>query len=136
MIPALPPRTLQAIRSTRLLSQLVAPKITEVRELSRSSKLFRFWMSVPAPPGGLNSRVPLLLPAPRCAHSAKMPSADQVPVNNTHSTMRWHKWVVLVAGSTGSALGAVGPPNLHITSVSRRDLVTAQVRRVVCNVRP
>jgi hypothetical protein len=26
MIPALPPRTLQAIRSTRLLSQLVAPK--------------------------------------------------------------------------------------------------------------
>jgi hypothetical protein len=25
-----------------------------------------------------------------------MPSADQVPVNSTHSTMRWHKWVVLI----------------------------------------
>src|ERR1700741_3394829 len=29
--------------------------------------------------------------------------------------MRWHKWVVLTAGSTGSALRAVRPPNLHIT---------------------
>jgi hypothetical protein len=29
--------------------------------------------------------------------------------------MRWHKWVVLIAGSTGSALRAVCPPNLHIT---------------------
>src|SRR5450759_417258 len=44
-----------------------------------------------------------------------MPSADQVPVNNPHSTMRWHKWVFLIAGSTGSALRAVRPPNLHIT---------------------
>src|SRR5438270_7148649 len=52
-----------------------------------------------------------------------MPSADQVPVNNTHSTMRWHKWVVLTAGSTGSALRAVRPPNLHITPDARRDLV-------------
>jgi hypothetical protein len=43
-----------------------------------------------------------------------MPSADQVPVNNPLSTMRWHKWVVLIAGSTGSALRAVCPPNLHI----------------------
>src|ERR1700687_754333 len=40
-----------------------------------------------------------------------MPSADQVPVKLPHSTMRWHKWVVLIAGSTGSALRAVGPPN-------------------------
>ena len=39
--------------------------------------------------------------------------------------MRWHKWVVLVAGSTGSALRAVRPPNLHITPVTRRDLVYA-----------
>src|SRR3954449_2608095 len=54
-----------------------------------------------------------------------MPSADQVPVNSTHSTMRWHKWVVLIAGSTGSALRAVRPPNLHITPVARRDLVYA-----------
>jgi hypothetical protein len=29
--------------------------------------------------------------------------------------MLWHKWVVLIAGSTGSALRAVRPPNLHIT---------------------
>src|SRR5258708_25840088 len=53
-----------------------------------------------------------------------MPSADQVPTKNTHSiVMRWHEWVVLTAGSTGSALRAVRPPNLHITPVIRRDLV-------------
>src|SRR5438128_4030381 len=40
-----------------------------------------------------------------------MPSADQVPVKTSHSTMRWHLWVVLIAGSTGSALRAVRPPN-------------------------
>src|SRR3954453_1116258 len=44
-----------------------------------------------------------------------MPSADQVPVKSPHSTMHWHMWVVLIAGSTGSALRAVRPPNLHIT---------------------
>jgi hypothetical protein len=54
-----------------------------------------------------------------------MPSADQVPVNSTHSTMRWHKWVVLIAGSTGSALRAVRPPNLYIKPIDRRDLVYA-----------
>src|ERR1700690_3522855 len=44
-----------------------------------------------------------------------MPSADQVPFRSTHSTMRWHKWVVLIAGSTGSALRAVRPfqPSHH-----------------------
>ena len=36
--------------------------------------------------------------------------------------MRWHKWVVLIAGSTGSALRAVRPSNLHITPDVRRDL--------------
>src|SRR6202166_2210886 len=51
-----------------------------------------------------------------------MPSADQVPTNNSHSTMLWHEWVVLIARSTGSALRAVRPPNLHITPVVRRDL--------------
>ena len=56
---------------------------------------------------------------------AIMPSADQVPTNNSHSRMLWHKWVVLIAGSTGSALRAVRPPNLHITPVVRRDLVYA-----------
>ena len=43
-----------------------------------------------------------------------MPSADQVPVKSPHSTMQWHIWVVLTAGSTGSALRAVRPPNLHV----------------------
>ena len=54
-----------------------------------------------------------------------MPSADQIPDNNPHSTMRWHKWVVLIAGLTGSALRAVRPPNRHITPDARRDLVYA-----------
>ena len=54
-----------------------------------------------------------------------MPSADQVPTKSSHSTMLWHKWVVLIAGSTGSALRAVRPPNLHITPDVRRDLVYA-----------
>src|SRR5208282_1932242 len=52
-----------------------------------------------------------------------MPSADQVPTKSSHSTMLWHIWVVLIAGSTGSALRAVRPPNLHITPVIQRDLV-------------
>ena len=60
---------------------------------------------------------------------AIMPSADQVPTNNSHSRMLWHMWVVLIAGSTGSALRAVRPPNLHIAPVAWRDLVIAQARR-------
>jgi hypothetical protein len=56
---------------------------------------------------------------------AIMPSADQVPVKSPHSTVHWHLWVVLIAGSTGSALRAVRPPNLHITPEARRDLVHA-----------
>src|SRR6516162_4840430 len=78
---------------------------------------------------GFSSR----LQAGRCSHVfglfarhtrplAIMPSADQVPVKSPHSTMHWHKWVVLIAGSTGSALRAVRPPNLHITPDCRRDL--------------
>jgi hypothetical protein len=54
-----------------------------------------------------------------------MPSADQVPVKSSHSTMRWHVWVVLIAGSTGSALRAVRLPNFHIPPGDRRDLVHA-----------
>src|SRR5215475_4263461 len=53
-----------------------------------------------------------------------MPSADQVPVISPHSRMQWHKWVVLTAGSTGSALRAVRPPNLHITPDTRRGRTT------------
>ena len=40
---------------------------------------------------------------------AIMPSADQVPVKTSHSTMLWPMWVVLITGSTGSALRAVSP---------------------------
>jgi hypothetical protein len=47
-----------------------------------------------------------------------MPSADQVPVELPHLMMRWHKGVVLMAGSTSSALRAVRPPNLHITRLT------------------
>src|ERR1039457_691964 len=55
---------------------------------------------------------------------AIMPSADQVPVISTHSTMRWHKWVVLIAGSTGSALRAVRPfqPSHHAGCPARSRL--------------
>jgi hypothetical protein len=44
-----------------------------------------------------------------------MPSADQVPVKSTHSKMPWPVWVVLIAGSTGTALRAVRPPNRYVT---------------------
>src|SRR5262245_9042830 len=54
-----------------------------------------------------------------------MPSADQVPVISTHSLMLWPIWVVLIAGSTGSALRAVRPPNRHITPDTRCALVHA-----------
>jgi hypothetical protein len=81
---------------------------------------------------GFSSR----LQAGRCSHVfgllarhtrplAIMPSADQVPVKTSHSTMRWHLWVVLIAGSAGSALRAVRPPNLHITPDSRRGIAGA-----------
>ena len=59
-----------------------------------------------------------------------MPSADQVPIKLPHLTMLRPKWVVLIAGSTGSALRAVRPPNLHITPVARRDFVIAQAREL------
>src|SRR5512137_2744658 len=53
-----------------------------------------------------------------------MPSADQVPITSTHSTMRWHKWVALIAGSTGSALRAVRPfqPSHHAGGPARSRL--------------
>src|SRR4051794_12917990 len=59
---------------------------------------------------------------------AIMPSADQVPVKRPHSTMHWHMWVVLIAGSTGSALRAVRSSNLHITPDARRNLVLRRKR--------
>jgi hypothetical protein len=38
-----------------------------------------------------------------CMTAGIIPSADQVPVKNPHSRMRWHEWAVLIAGSTASA---------------------------------
>jgi hypothetical protein len=68
---------------------------------------------------------------------AIMPSADQVPVKTSHSTMHWHMWVVLIAGSTGSALRAVRPPNLHITPDVGAISFTPRVRpQVPCSTRP
>jgi hypothetical protein len=60
--------------------------------------------------GEANTRV--ALQAGRCSHVfgllarhtrplAIMPSTDQVPVKSPHSTVQWHMWVVLIAGSTG-----------------------------------
>ena len=37
------------------------------------------------------------------------------PGHNPAFEMLWPEWVVLIAGSTGTALRAVRPPNLHIT---------------------
>src|ERR1700722_9122766 len=51
------------------------PKIMEAREVSPSSKFFRIWMTLPAPPGGPNSRVPLLSPAP--SRSFHLPQGER-----------------------------------------------------------
>jgi hypothetical protein len=66
----------------------------------------------------------------RAAHNALRGSG---PGQKPAFEMHWHWWVVLIAGSTGSALRAVRPPNLHIASECRRDLVTPPVRRVPCS---
>jgi branched-subunit amino acid permease len=57
----------------------------------------------------------------RCAGMAPLEISPYVPV----ATMLWPMWVVLIAGSTGSALRAVRPPNRHITLDARCDLVQA-----------
>src|SRR5882762_9910936 len=53
-----------------------------------------------------------------------MPSADQVPTNTSHSRMPWHKWVVLIAGSTGSAITCCSPsqPSHHAGCPARSRL--------------
>ncbi|MGC2080030.1 MAG: hypothetical protein WA728_29240 [Xanthobacteraceae bacterium] len=48
-------------------------------------------------------------------------------VKSPHSMMLWHKWVVLITGSTGSALRAVRPPNLHITPIT--DAISLRCKR-------
>jgi hypothetical protein len=49
-----------------------------------------------------------------------MPSADQVPVNSTHSTMLWPVWVVLALHYVLFALS-----NRHVTPDAQRDLFYA-----------
>jgi len=50
--------------------------------------------------------------------------------------MLWPMWVVLIAGSTGSALRAVRPPNHHITPDAGVISFKPRVRLVPCSVRP
>ncbi len=69
---------------------------------------------------------------------AIMPSADRVPVKSSHSTMLWPMWVVLITGSTGSALRAVGPfQPLHRACWRdpARFALIGQVRLVLCSAR-
>lgn len=74
-------------------------------------------------PSGRSSHVFGLLMRPHDRwHNALRGSG---PGQNPHSTVLWHKWVVLISGSSGSALRAVGLSNLHITPAARRDLVHA-----------
>src|SRR6266436_6946194 len=54
-----------------------------------------------------------------------MPSADQAPVNSTHSTMRWPEWVVLIAGRPALHYVLFALSNRHITPDARRDLFHA-----------
>jgi hypothetical protein len=58
---------------------------------------------------------------------AIMPSADQVPVKSSHSMMLWPMWVVLITGSTGSALRAVSPfqPSHHAIASAISDVASS-----------
>src|ERR1700676_3025723 len=51
-----------------------------------------------------------------------MPSADQFPTKSSHSTMLWHKWVVLIAGSTGSTCCSPSQPSHHAGCPARSHL--------------
>ena len=67
-----------------------------------------------------------------------MLSADQIPLTNPHSRMQWPKWIVLIAGSTGSALRAVRPPNLRKRTfaplaLKRIPLETTAINLGVCS---
>jgi hypothetical protein len=99
------------------------------RTRSRASALCHVWT---APSWqGFSSR----LQAGRCGHVFGLLARHKAaghnalrgsgPSQKPAFKMHWHMWVVLIAGSAGSALRAVRPPNLHITPGSRRDLVHA-----------
>src|SRR5690348_14558857 len=79
---------------------------------------------------GFSSR----LQAGRCSHVfgllarhtgplAIMPSADQVPVKSSHLTMRWHMWVVLIAGIDRLCITCCSPSQPSHHADGRRDLV-------------
>ena len=113
----------------------------QIQKRTSVSALCHVW-TAPSWQGKSSRRI-----AGRCSHVfgllarrtgplAIMPSADQVPVKSPHSRMHWHMWVVLIAGSTGSALRAVRPPNLHITPDVGAISFTPRVRRAPCSARP
>jgi hypothetical protein len=52
---------------------------------------------------------------------AIMPSADQVPVKSPHSTMHWHMWVVLIAGSAMAARVRFSSSPCRRIATPRRD---------------
>src|SRR5262249_60133157 len=84
---------------------------------------------------GFSSRLQAVQPCVQLARHtgplAIMPSADQVPVKTSHSTMRWHLWVVLIAGSVSSALPLFALPTFtpEVGAMS----FTLQVRWVLCS---
>jgi hypothetical protein len=77
---------------------------------------------------GICSRLQVVVGAAMCSACLRgshvMPSADQVPVISSHSTMLWPKWVVLIAGSTDSALTCCSPsqPSHHARCLARSHL--------------
>src|SRR5437879_3729824 len=66
---------------------------------------------------------------------AIMPSADEVPVKSSHLTMRWHMWVVLIAGIDRLCITCCSPSQPSHHADGRRDLFTPPVRRVPCSAR-
>src|SRR5437868_12246938 len=56
---------------------------------------------------------------------AIMPSADQVPVKSPHSTMHWHMWVVLIAGSAGLHYVLFALPTFTSRPISARSFHAA-----------
>src|ERR1700692_1596224 len=65
-----------------------------------------------------------------------MSSADQVPIKLPHLTMLRPKWVVLIARSTGSALRAVCPANLHHAGCPARSRLSRNRDRFLVSLTP
>jgi hypothetical protein len=67
---------------------------------------------------------------------AIMPSADQVPIRSTHSTMRWHKWVVLIEDRPALHYVLFALPTVTSRRMADAISVTPQARPVPCSTRP